>query len=216
MQAHLLIEKRVPVKNASLPRDAEKARPAPLPGAFRHDAQLHAGLQQLLADAVLLCEEACPLGLVFRHERGQTAGDIGQTGKGKPDTGRLWRAGRQSAKAALGFGKGRLRLGHGLPGNLPGHRIPVDTLEGRGHFFLAGALHASRRRRRRQCQPAPARQGFAGRLAKAVLQRAGKGWLLKAHSVCFSTSSTADASRPILAPCMPNGASPASRRFLTP
>ena len=53
----------MPVKNASLPRAAEKARPAPLPGAFRHDAQLHAGLQQLLADAVLLCEEACPLGL---------------------------------------------------------------------------------------------------------------------------------------------------------
>ena len=38
------------------------------------------------------------LGIVFRHERGQPADGIGQAGKGKPDAGRLWKAGRQFAK----------------------------------------------------------------------------------------------------------------------
>ena len=131
------------------------------------------------------------LGIVFRHERGQPADGIGQAGKGKPDAGRLWKAGRQFAKHALGFGKGRLRLGRGLPVNLPGQRIPVVALEGRRPLFWQVL-----------CTPAAdGADGNAGaprtpRLCRAASRRrsssAGRGWLLKAHSVFFSTSSTAD------------------------
>ena len=131
------------------------------------------------------------LGIVFRHERGQPADGIGQAGKGKPDAGRLWKAGRQFAKHALGFGKGRLRLGRGLPVNLPGHAS--QSLPLKGVALCSGRCSAH--------QPQTALTAMPGRprtprLCRAASRRrsssAGRGWLLKAHSVFFSTSSTAD------------------------
>jgi hypothetical protein len=43
-------------------------------------AQIHAGLQQILADAVLLCEEACPWALSSGTKEGSP-----QTALGRPE-----------------------------------------------------------------------------------------------------------------------------------